>query len=108
MYDFIRLSLSPEALEKTFTLYQPPRTLYPEKPPPPDPKKAKPVNPAMKAHIVAPANYGHVRGDVVAGLQGGTGGKESLSELGLVPQSVLHVKWDDAAMNGELGDLQTS
>ncbi|TXT10805.1 hypothetical protein VHUM_02310 [Vanrija humicola] len=53
----------------------------------------------MKAHIVPPANYGHVRGGVVAGLQGGTGGKESLSELGLVPQSVLLVKWDDAAMN---------
>ncbi|KAL1408721.1 hypothetical protein Q8F55_005534 [Vanrija albida] len=99
VYDFIRLSLSPAALEKTFTLYQPPRTLYPEKPPPPDPKKAKPVNPLMKAHIVPPANYGHVRGGVVSGLQGGTGGKESLSDLGLVPQSVLLVHWDDAAMN---------
>lgn len=32
---------------------------------------------------------------------GGTGGKETLSELGLVPQSVLLVKWQDEAMNGK-------
>jgi tether containing UBX domain for GLUT4 len=32
---------------------------------------------------------------------GGTGGKESLNDLGLVPQSVLMVKWEDEAMNGE-------
>jgi tether containing UBX domain for GLUT4 len=32
---------------------------------------------------------------------GGTGGKESLNDLGLVPQSVLMVKWEDESMNGE-------
>jgi hypothetical protein len=32
---------------------------------------------------------------------GGTGGSESLNDLGLVPQSVLMVKWEDEAMNGE-------
>jgi tether containing UBX domain for GLUT4 len=31
---------------------------------------------------------------------GGTGGTESLNELGLVPQSVLMVKWEDEGMNG--------
>ena len=31
---------------------------------------------------------------------GGKGGKESLNDLGLVPQSVLMVKWDDESMNG--------
>lgn len=31
---------------------------------------------------------------------GGTGGKETLSDLGLVPQSVLLVKWEDEGMNG--------
>jgi tether containing UBX domain for GLUT4 len=34
-------------------------------------------------------------------MSGGTGGKETLSELGLVPQSVLLVRWEDEAMNGE-------
>jgi tether containing UBX domain for GLUT4 len=42
-----------------------------------------------------------VRGGPTAGLMGGTGGKESLNDLGLVPQSVLMVKWEDEAMNGE-------
>jgi tether containing UBX domain for GLUT4 len=32
---------------------------------------------------------------------GGSGGKESLNDLGLVPQSVLMVKWEDESMNGE-------
>lgn len=32
---------------------------------------------------------------------GGQGGKESLNDLGLVPQSVLMVKWEDEAMNSE-------
>jgi tether containing UBX domain for GLUT4 len=42
-----------------------------------------------------------VRGGPTAGLMGGTGGKESLNDLGLVPQSVLMVKWEDESMNGE-------
>lgn len=33
------------------------------------------------------------------GLQGGTGGQESLAELGLVPQSLLMIKWDEEEMN---------
>lgn len=36
-----------------------------------------------------------------ASTRGGTGGKESLSDLGLVPQSVLLVKWEDVAWNCE-------
>jgi hypothetical protein len=32
---------------------------------------------------------------------GGTGGKETLNELGLVPQSVLLVRWEEDEMNGE-------
>jgi len=50
--------------------------------------------------IIPPANYGPIRGSLTAGLQSGTGGKESLNELGLVPQSVLLVIWEDEAMNG--------
>ena len=42
-----------------------------------------------------------MRGGPTAGLMGGTGGNESLNDLGLVPQSVLMVKWEDEAMNGE-------
>ena len=41
-----------------------------------------------------------MRGGPAAGLMGGKGGKESLNDLGLVPQSVLMVKWDDESMNG--------
>ena len=54
----------------------------------------------QKTSIIPPANYGAVRGSVAPGLQGGTGGKETLSELGLVPQSVLLIKWEDETMNG--------
>ena len=38
---------------------------------------------------------------MASATQGGTGGKETLFQLGLVPQSVLLVKWDsaDEAMN---------
>ena len=74
---------------------QPPRFTYPEHPIP-QPKK----NPNTK-QIIPPANYGYVRGGPTAGLMGGTGGKESLNDLGLVPQSVLMVKWEDESMNGE-------
>lgn len=101
MYAFVRESLSPDAAQNTFTLYQPPRTVFPEAPVPAPPTK-KHINPAMKARIVSPANYGPQRG---LSTQGGTGGKESLAELGLVPQSVLLVRWDDADMNGELSRL---
>lgn len=81
----------------THSAGQPPRFSYPEKPAP-GPKK--PANP-YKTHIVAPANYGPVRGGPTQGLMGGTGGKETLNELGLVPQSVLLVKWEEEEMNGE-------
>jgi len=33
-------------------------------------------------------------------MRDGTGGKESLNDLGFVPQSVLLVKWEDEGMNG--------
>lgn len=46
------------------------------------------------------ANYGLVKGSAAAGMSGGTGGRETLSELGLVPQSVLLVRWEDEGMNG--------
>ena len=36
---------------------------------------------------------------------GGTGGSESLNDLGLVPQSVLMVKWEDETMNGECSSI---
>lgn len=101
MYAFVRESLSPAAADKPFTFYQPPRITYPEHPVPQPPAK-KHINPAMKAHIVTPSNYGPARGPNAAGQQGGTGGRETLSELGLVPQSVLLVRWDDAEMNGAL------
>lgn len=95
VYDFVRESLSASAREQVFTLYQPPRTLYPEKPVP-VPAAPKHINPAMKAHVVQPAGY-NSRGTA---MQGGTGGNESLSQLGLVPQSVLLLKWEDASLNG--------
>lgn len=97
MYAFVRESLAPTVREKSFTLYQPPRTMFPEKPVPAPVQKKHP-NPAMKARVITPANYGPQRG---LSTQGGTGGNESLSQLGLVPQSVLLVKWDDGDMNGE-------
>lgn len=100
VYAFVRASLSPEAAEKPFTFYQPPRTTFPERPVPQPPAK-KHINPAMKARVIAPANSGPMRGPNAAGLAGGTGGNESLSELGLVPQSVLLVRWDDGEMNCE-------
>lgn len=96
MYAFVRESLGPAARERGFTLYQPPRTMFPEKPVPAPPAK-KHINPAMKARVIAPASYGPQRG---LSTQGGTGGSESLSQLGLVPQSVLLVRWDGAEMNG--------
>ncbi|GFZ49410.1 hypothetical protein JCM24511_07530 [Saitozyma sp. JCM 24511] len=95
VYAFVRSALIAEASSKTFVLWQPPRFSYPEKPAP-GPKK--PANP-YKTHIVAPANYGPVRGGPTQGLMGGTGGKETLNELGLVPQSVLLVKWEEEEMN---------
>lgn len=101
MYAFVRESLGADVREKTFTLYQPPRTMFPEKPVPQPPQK-KHINPAMKARVIAPASYGPQRG---LSTQGGTGGNESLSQLGLVPQSVLLVKWDDVDMNGTLVQL---
>ena len=74
---------------------QPPRTQYPERPIP-QPKK----NP-NRSTVITPANYGPIRGSTTPGLQGGTGGAETLNDLGLVPQSVLLVKWEDEGMNGE-------
>lgn len=98
VYAFVRASLRPEASAKPFVLWQPPRTRYPEHPPPVPAGTGKKPNP-HKTSIIPPANYGAVRGAVAPGLQGGTGGKETLNELGLVPQSVLLIKWDDEAMN---------
>ena len=49
-----------------------------------------------------------MRGGPTAGLMGGTGGNESLNDLGLVPQSVLMVKWEDESMNGESFSLLSS
>jgi tether containing UBX domain for GLUT4 len=64
------------------------------------PAAAKPhPNPAMKARIVQPA------GGRTSSLQGGTGGTESLAQLGLVPQSVLLIKWAEADLNGELRSI---
>lgn len=103
MYAFVRESLSASAREQPFTLYQPPRTTFPERPPPPSAAPAKRKNPndnpLMKTHIVAPAGYSRAAPN--AGMEGGKGGNESLNQLGLVPQSMLLIKWDDAAMNGE-------
>ncbi|TYJ56064.1 hypothetical protein B9479_003174 [Cryptococcus floricola] len=99
VYDFVRSTLSPSAVAEPFILYQPPRTLFPEHPPPEQKPTKKPINPLMKNSIVTPAGYGSVRGGPVQGLQGGKGGKETLAELGLVPQSLLVVRWDDGDMN---------
>jgi tether containing UBX domain for GLUT4 len=99
VYAFVRESLAPSAAGKEFTLYQPPRTLFPENPAPVDPKaksSAAHPNPAMRSRVVTPAGYNRT-----AGLQGGTGGAETLTQLGLVPQSMLLIRWEDAAMNGE-------
>nr|XP_018261360.1 uncharacterized protein I303_05798 [Kwoniella dejecticola CBS 10117]OBR83518.1 hypothetical protein I303_05798 [Kwoniella dejecticola CBS 10117] len=99
VYGFIRLALRDEVLSRPFILYQPPRTKYPEHPIPPS-TSTKPKPAYAKTPIIPPANYGHVRGSAVQGLQGGTGGQETLYELGLVPQSVLLVRWeDDEEMN---------
>lgn len=56
---------------------------------------------AGRTKITAPAGYGPIRGGPTQGLMGGTGGRETLNQLGLVPQSVLLVRWEDEAMNGE-------
>lgn len=81
---------------------QPPRTQYPEHPlPQPNTTLSKKQNHLPKTQIITPATHGFIKGGVVKGLQGGTGGKESLNELGLVPQSVLLVRWEDEEMNGE-------
>jgi len=87
-----------KVLESLMVPGQPPRTQYPERPLPTPVKKPNP----HRSTVIPPANYGPVRGAQAAGLQNGTGGKESLNELGLVPQSVLLVKWEDEAMNGAL------
>ncbi|BEJ12649.1 hypothetical protein CspHIS471_0211090 [Cutaneotrichosporon sp. HIS471] len=97
VYAFVRESLSPDVATKPFTFYQPPRTTFPERPVP-QPPAPKHINPAMRSRVVQSHN-GPQRGPNAAGIQGGSGGKESLSELGLVPQSVLLVRWEDAAMN---------
>ncbi|KIR28978.1 hypothetical protein I307_02379 [Cryptococcus deuterogattii 99/473] len=94
VYGFVRSCLDEASRTKTFILWQPPRNRYPEHPIP----VSKKPNP-YKTNIITPANYGAVRGGVVQGLQGGTGGQESLAELGLVPQSLLMIKWDEEEMN---------
>ncbi|KAK4683788.1 hypothetical protein P7C73_g6440, partial [Tremellales sp. Uapishka_1] len=94
VYAFVRSTLNEGSSSKPFVLYQPPRSQYPEHPVP----VKKPVNP-HKASIIPPANYGPVRGGSASQLQGGKGGKESLNELGLVPQSILLVRWEDDEMN---------
>ncbi|WVQ99915.1 hypothetical protein IAU59_007058 [Kwoniella sp. CBS 9459] len=101
VYAFVRTALRDEVRENPFILWQPPRTKYPEHPTPAPAgsKPAKTTPSYAKTSIIPPANYGFVRGSVVQGLQGGTGGKESLFDLGLVPQSVLMVKFDDEDMN---------
>lgn len=76
---------------------QPPRFAYPEHPIPKPPTKKNQYG----KPIVTAANYGHIRGGPTAGLMGGTGGRETLGDLGLVPQSVLMLKWEDETMNGE-------
>lgn len=78
------------------TTDQPPRLHFPEHPVSQPKKKGTPY----KANApIAPANYGPVRG--AATTTGGTGGSETLLELGLVPQSVLLVRFEDDEMNGE-------
>ncbi|WWD18975.1 hypothetical protein CI109_103432 [Kwoniella shandongensis] len=100
VYAFVRSALADEVKSKGFILWQPPRNQYPEKPPPPPPHQSKkPTYPGAKTSIIPPANYGLVRGSIVQGLQGGMGGDETLYELGLVPQSVLMIKWDEEELN---------
>lgn len=86
----------------TETAGQPPRFTYPERPPPQAAGAGvkKPIAAQSKTRIVAPAGYGPIRGGPTQGLMGGTGGRETLNELGLVPQSVLLVRWEEDAMNG--------
>ncbi|WVN90188.1 uncharacterized protein L203_105424 [Cryptococcus depauperatus CBS 7841] len=98
VYAFVRSCLSDEAQSKPFVLWQPPRTKYPEHPPAKANLKSSQRN-AYRTTIIPSANYGAIRGGPVQGLQGGTGGQETLGDLGLVPQSVLLVKWDDVEMN---------
>jgi tether containing UBX domain for GLUT4 len=90
----------------TKSLGQPPRTQYPEHPIPQPKKTQAQLNQFKASRIVPPANYGNPRGGIPSGMQGGTGGKESLSDLGLVPQSVLMIRFQDDAMNGEFSVLQ--
>ncbi|WVF72702.1 hypothetical protein IAT40_007520 [Kwoniella sp. CBS 6097] len=102
VYAFVRTVLRDEVREKPFILWQPPRTKYPEhltQPAAGSKPTTKSTPSYAKASIIPPANYGFVRGSVVQGLQGGTGGKESLFDLGLVPQSVLMIKFDGDEMN---------
>lgn len=83
---------------------QPPRYTYPEHPPPPLPgtkPKLKSNTTSRGPQIVTAANYGPVRGSAMPGLISGTGGKETLGELGLVPQSVVMIKWEEEGMNGQ-------
>ncbi|KAI9637313.1 uncharacterized protein MKK02DRAFT_43236 [Dioszegia hungarica] len=109
VYAFVRTCLDSSASSKPFTLWQPPRFTYPEHPPPPLPgQKPKPNHTSTNPHkrplptssaVVTSANYGPVRGAPMPGLMGGTGGKETLGELGLVPQSVVMIRWADDDMN---------
>nr|XP_019011374.1 uncharacterized protein I206_03474 [Kwoniella pini CBS 10737]OCF50155.1 hypothetical protein I206_03474 [Kwoniella pini CBS 10737] len=95
VYEFIRTALNDKVIEKSFILYQPPRNKYPEHPIITSTSSSKTKSTYNKTSIIPPANYGFVRGSTVQGLQGGTGGSETLYELGLVPQSVLLVRWED-------------
>lgn len=118
MYSFVRTVLDPSVLDKPFILCrptsplsftqrldkvltrtgQPPKAQYPEHPAV-QPKKLK--QPIYKTPIIPPANYGHVKGGLAQGLQSGTGGNETLGESGLVPQSVLMLRWEgEEEMNG--------
>jgi tether containing UBX domain for GLUT4 len=95
LYDFVRSALNESAKEKPFMLYQPPRLQFPEHPIAQPKKKGAPY----KANApIAPANYGPVRGASTS--TSGTGGKETLFELGLVPQSMLLVRFEEDEMNG--------
>ncbi|WWC90819.1 uncharacterized protein L201_005756 [Kwoniella dendrophila CBS 6074] len=97
VYDFIRIALNEQVISKPFILYQPPKTKYPEHPIPSITTSSKAKTNYAKTSIIPPANYGHIKGSTnIRGLQGGTGSKtETLYELGLVPQSVLLIRWED-------------
>nr|XP_019044572.1 hypothetical protein I302_06485 [Kwoniella bestiolae CBS 10118]OCF23502.1 hypothetical protein I302_06485 [Kwoniella bestiolae CBS 10118] len=101
VYEFIRTALTEEVMNKPFILYQPPKTRYPEHPIlSTQPKNSRSKPSYARSSIVTPANYGPIKGGTPQGLQGGTGGKETLYELGLVPQSVLLIRWEaDEEMN---------